>query len=310
MGVATLALLVAVAAEPAMDRRYDLPFATADGVQLRLDFLAPSGPGPHPCVVCLHGGAWKGGSRKDLSRPARWADFGPAGALIRADAGPLFTHDGGPSLLELLANKGYAAASVSYRLAPRYKFPAQIVDATTAVRHLKANATRLHIDPERIAVVGFSSGGHLASLLATVGDRVPAFNGPLYPDQSNRVKAAVNFFGPADLTLYEESPGLEQTTLKPLFGGDPVTRHHRYVEASPFSQVTADCPPFLHLHGTADMLVPIVHTERLHARMKDAGVESELVVFKGKGHGWFGPELNDSLELTLKFLNRHLKAKP
>lgn len=305
-----LLLALVLAAGPTPDRRYDLPFATAGGERLALDFVAPPGPGPHPLVVCLHGGAWKHGSRKDLSRPTRWADFGVAGALGRAEAGPLLTRDGGPSLLEVLAGKGFAAASVSYRLAPRHKFPAQIVDAATAVRYLKANAAALRIDPERIAVVGFSAGGHLASLLATAGDRVPEFRGPLFPDQSSRVRAVVNFFGPADLTLYEESPGIEQTALKPLFGGDPATRHQRYVAASPVSQVTADSPPFLHLHGTADLLVPIVHTERLHAKLTAAGVASELVVVKGKGHGWFGPEMADSLDRTVRFLDRHLKAKP
>ena len=296
MPAALLALLLA--ADPATDRRYDHPFATVDGESLKLDFVAPPGPGPFPLVVCVHGGAWKTGSRKDLSRPAMWADFGPAGALGRADTttdatAALRTRSDGPSLLDILAAKGYAAASVSYRLAPKHKFPAQIVDVATAVRYLKANAARFHIDPDRVAVAGFSAGGHLASLLATAGDRVPAFVGPLYPEQSSRVRAVVNFFGPADLTLYEETPGIEQTSLKPLFGGDAVTRHDRYVEASPVSQVTAGCPPFLHLHGTADIIVPILHTQRLHDKLTTAGVESEVVVMRGKGHGWFGPDLVD-----------------
>lgn len=310
-----LLLALLLAADPtAVVKKYDQTFAVVDGVTLQLDFAAPAGPGPHPCVVCLHGGAWKGGSRKDLSRPALWADFGPAGALPRADTtrgdltAPLRTNRDGPSLLEVLAAKGYAAASVSYRLAPKHKFPAQVVDVATAVRHLKANAAAYRIDPDRVAVAGFSAGGHLASLLATAGG-VPEFAGPLYPEYPSKVRAVVNFFGPADLTLYEETPGIEQSALRPLFGGDPATRPARYRQASPVNQVTAASPPFLHLHGTADIIVPILHSERLHAKLKAAGVESELVVMRGNGHGWFGPDLVDSIDRAVRFLDRHLKGK-
>ena len=305
-----LALLLA--ATPAADRRFDQPFATADGESLKLDFVAPAGPGPFPLVVCLStAGRGRRGSRKDLSRPALWTDFGPAGALGRAEPTlPGKPQADGPSLLDILAGKGYAAASVSYRLAPRHKFPAQIVDVATAVRYLKANAAAFRIDPDRVAVAGFSAGGHLASLLATTADRVPEFAGPLFPEQSAKVKAVVNFFGPADLTLYEDTPGVEQASLRPLFGGEPATRHERYLQASPVTHVSGGSPPFLHLHGTADIIVPIVHTERLHGKLKAAGVESELVVLKGRGHGWFGPDLVDSLDRGVKFLDRHLKAKP
>jgi acetyl esterase/lipase len=313
MPVATLALLLA--AGPPAVKKYDQTYAVVAGEALQLDFAAPPGPGPHPCVVCLHGGAWKGGSRKDLSRPALWADFGPAGALPRADTttgdltAPLRTNSDGPSLLDVLAARGYAAVSVSYRLAPKHKFPAQIVDVATAVRHLRANAATYHIDPDRIAVCGFSAGGHLGSLLATAAGRVPEFVGPLYPEQPNAVRAVVNFFGPADLTLYEETPGIEQTALKPLFGGDPAGRHARYVQASPVTHASASSPPFLHQHGTADIIVPILHSERLHEKLKAAGVESELVRLKGKGHGWFGPDLVRSLDRAVAFLDRHLKGK-
>ena len=105
------------AAEPVV-KKYDLTYATADGKKLQLDYAAPASGGPHPCVVCLHGGAWKAGSRKELSRSAPFfSDFGT----------------GGGSLIEMLAGRGFAAVSVSYRLAPGSKFPAQIQDAKTAV---------------------------------------------------------------------------------------------------------------------------------------------------------------------------------
>ena len=127
-----LALLPAVAAagetapvRPAVVREYDVVYATVGGEKLRLDLARPKGDGPFPCVVCLHGGAWKMGSRKDLSEPFGEISFGIPGA----------------SLVEVLAARGYAAASVSYRLAPKAKFPAQITDAKTAVRFLRRTPT-------------------------------------------------------------------------------------------------------------------------------------------------------------------------
>ena len=142
----------------------DIVYGTAGGESLKLDIALPAGPGPHPLVILLHGGAWRGGSRKELSRPDRLADYGTQGL----------------SLTESLAKQGFVAASVGYRLAPKAKFPAQIQDVTTAIRYLKLNAARYRLDPSRVGVVGFSAGGHLAALVGTAPD-APEFCGPLHP---------------------------------------------------------------------------------------------------------------------------------
>ncbi|MFO0848439.1 MAG: alpha/beta hydrolase [Gemmataceae bacterium] len=283
----------AATARPAVAKRYDLTYATVDGVKLQLDYAAPATGGPHPCVVCLHGGAWKAGSRKDLSRTTPlWNDFG--------------TGDG--SLIEALAARGFAAVSVSYRLAPKCKFPGQIQDAKTAVRYLRENASQLNIDPDRIAAMGFSAGGHIAALLGTATD-VPEFEGEMYKNRSSKVACVVNFFGPADLCLYCDTPGIEAGFMVPLLGCKSCDGIAPYKKASPIEHVSADDPPFLHIHGTADPIVPVIHTERLHARMKAAGVKTEFIPVPGKGHGWFGPEAVASTEAAVKFLAANLKGK-
>lgn len=305
-----------LAAKPAnlnLERRYNLTYATEGRTALQLDFVAPKTSGPHPCVVCLHGGAWKAGSRKDLSTPALWADFGIAGALPRAAGtrditAPLRTKREPASLLDVLASQGFAAASVSYRLAPKNKFPTQIRDVKTAVRYLRAHAKELNIDPDRIAALGFSAGGHLASLLGTCSE-VPEFEGELYAEQSSRVCGVVNFFGPADLTLYTQTPGIEQAFMVPLLGTASRDDLDVYKKASPIEHVSADDPPFLHIHGTVDLLVPMIHSERLHAKMKQAGVSSELMPMAGKGHGWFGPEAAVSTARAIQFLNAQFSRK-
>lgn len=270
----------------------DVEYATVDGEKLMLDLAVPKAPGPHPVVVCFHGGAWKAGSRKDLSRGVVWADFGT----------------GGTSLIEALAARGYAAASVSYRLAPKAKFPAQIQDAKTAVRFLRANAAKYGLDPARVGAVGFSAGGHIAALLGTASAE-PAFEGALLPGVSSKVGCVVDFFGPADLTLYSETPGIEKSFMVPLLGASSVSRPELYTRASPVEYVTKDSAPFLILHGTVDVVVPYLHSKRLHEKLLAAGVKSELVPARNKGHGWFGAEAADSLERSVKFLDGHLKAK-
>src|SRR5262245_50465242 len=146
-------------AEPAPDPlavkvERNVLYDTIDKQDLLLDIAMPKDGGPHPCVVIFHGGAWQGGSRRDISVGGKDKN----GKLI-------------PSILEDVAARGYVAVAPSYRLAPKYQFPAQIQDARAAIRFLRANAKAYNIDPDRIAAAGFSAGGHLALLLG-LADKV------------------------------------------------------------------------------------------------------------------------------------------
>lgn len=290
--VPLLALAPEVPAKP--QRHFDITFAEIDGEKLRLDLVLPAGPGPHPVVVCLHGGAWKFGSRKDLSRTTI-NGFDP---LARKTA----------SLLDYLADNGYAAASISYRLAPKHKFPSQIEDAKTAVRFLKANADKYRLDAERVAAFGFSSGGHLACLLATTaGNKELA--GSLLADQDDSICCAVNFFGPTDLSLYCECPGIERSYFVPLLGAKLKEQPALYATASPLTYASKLSSPILTLHGTADLIVPVIHAERLHKKLLEAGAKSVFIPVKGKGHGWEGPTAVQTLQEAVRFLNEHLQGE-
>jgi acetyl esterase/lipase len=274
--VALAALLALPGFELTARFEKDIPYETVDDSALKLDLVRPAGAGPHPCVVCLHGGAWKGGSRRDVA----W-------------------------FCRQLADEGYVAAAVGYRLAPKNKWPAQIEDVKTAVRFLRKNAEKYGIDPARIAAMGFSAGGHLAALLGTT-DTEAGFDGKLYRDQSSRVQCVVDFFGPADLTLYTETPGIEAAMFKPFLGTSYRNNPDVYKKASPIEHVTKDDPPFLIVHGTADIIVPIIHSERLHERLTKAGVKSELITVKGAGHGWTGKDAVSTTAATLEFLSKNL----
>jgi acetyl esterase/lipase len=147
-GVAAPADAPKAAAPLAVTVERNVLYDTIDGQKLYLDVARPKDGGPHPCVVVFHGGAWRGGSRRDISVGDKDKD----GKV-------------GPSILEDVAARGYVAVAPSYRLAPKFLFPAQIQDARAAVRFLRANAKAYGIDPDRVAAAGFSAGGHLALLL-------------------------------------------------------------------------------------------------------------------------------------------------
>lgn len=277
MHAVLLALPLLLSADPVVQR--DITYATLGGEKLQLDITRPSTPGPHPCVLCFHGGAWKYGHRRDVTA---------------------FTAD--------LAKQGYAAAAVSYRLAPKHKWPAQIIDAKTAVRYLRANADQYDLDPQRISALGFSAGGHLAALLGTTGNDSD-FEGDLYREHSSEVQCVVDFFGPADLSLFSETPGIEAAYFKPLFGKLYRAEPELYKKASPIEYCHDKCPPFLILHGTADIIVPVIHSERFHDKLLKAGVKSELFKVRGGGHGWGGEDAERTTQVTLKFLNEQFLAE-
>lgn len=282
-----------MAAAPDVPLRVEkgITYATADGEKLLLDLAVPKEGGPYPAVVCLHGGGWRGGHRRELSSPTRGKDGQP-----------------GPSFIEAIAAHGYAVASVSYRLAPAHKFPAQIEDAKTAVRFLRANAKKYDIDPTRVGALGFSAGGHLALLLGTT-DKTAGLDGTLYPDQDSRVGCVVSFFGPTDLSRYGLSPGIEDAFMVPLLGKQCKTDPEVYRRASPIDHVTKSAAPVLMIHGTADLVVPILHSERMLAKLRDAGVAAELIPVRGAGHGWVGETAVQTLDQAVTFLDAHLKGK-
>ena len=114
----------------------DVAYADRGDKPLLADVYLPPGEGPFPGVLCIHGGAWRFGDKKRMKGIARQ-----------------------------LANNGYTAVAIDYRLAPKHVFPAQLEDCRAALRWIRANANRYHVDPKRIAVFGYSAGGHLAALL-------------------------------------------------------------------------------------------------------------------------------------------------
>lgn len=278
--------------DPGVKVQRSVCYATPGGEKLSLDIATPPGDGPFPAVVMFHGGAWVGGGRGDLS----------VGDKDR-------NGNRTPSWIEVVAAKGYVAASVSYRLAPKHRFPAMIEDARAAVRFLRANAKTYKIDPDKFAAAGFSAGGHLA-LLCGLCDKDAGFDKGDHLDVSGRVQCVVDFFGPTDIAMYASSGEIEDGYLVPVFGKDCKTDPKVYKKASPVAYVTKDAPPILMLHGTFDLIVPVKHSEDLEKRLTDAGTKAELVTIPFAGHGGWSPrDMGKAQAAAFKFLDTHLKGK-
>ena len=253
----------AYAAGPASIER-DITYATADGIDLKLDLCWPSaGPGPFPALVLIHSGSW-----------------GLETSGTKAECG---------YMLQEAATRGYVAAAVEHRLLAfdwstrtlKHRFPDQVYDVKCAVRWLRANSKRYNIDSGQIGAVGWSSGGHLALMLALtdVSDRLEGDCGD--GAYSSRIQAAVSSAGPTELaSLYSVIPAV----IAAFLGGTPDKLPEVYVKASPLTYVTKDDPPILLINGDMDTTVPVQQAEILDAKLTAVGVPHTLVVKKGYGH--------------------------
>jgi acetyl esterase/lipase len=247
--------------------------------QNRLDIYLPEkAEGRLPLVVWIHGGGWQAGSKENC-----------------------------PAIP--LAAKGYAVASVNYRLSQHAVFPAQIEDCKAAIRWLRANAAKYHIDPEHIGVWGGSAGGHLVALLGTTGDvkSLEGKGGNL--DQSSRVQCVLDWFGPTELTTMGPLGDKADGVVARLIGGPVSENREKARKASPLTYVGKNSAPFLIMHGDKDNLVPLRQSELLAEALKKAGVEVTLQVVKGSGHGGPGFTTPESRKLIEDFFAKHLRKE-
>jgi acetyl esterase/lipase len=274
----------------------DLTYSVKTGLQLDLAYPKER-KGLSPAAVVIHGGSWQelGGNRKSCL----------------------------PITFEL-ASQGFVVATVSYRKASDAPFPAQVHDVKCAVRWLRAHAGEYAIDPERIAALGYSSGGHLASLLGTTADN-PALEGNLgHAGQSSRVQVVVNCYGPTDLApLYDHcdkgpcswlQKAVGTSVLKNMLGGTPESAAAKYAQASPIIYVSKESAPTLLIHGTQDEQVPLQQSQQFAAALQTAGVEVEFLAFDKAGHafgsGWGREHGKKADAAVLEFLQRKLQPRP
>ena len=244
-------------------------------------YLPPNTKGKVPLVIFIHGGGWLGNDK--------YADIGYMKTTVAE-----------------IVSSGFALASIDYRFATQAIFPAQIQDCNRAISFLVDNADEYALDKDRIAIMGFSAGGHLASLTGlSKNNNVTNFFMP-GTNKSFTFKAVIDFYGPAELILF---PGANdpKSPESLLIGATPLSRPDLAKAASPVTYVDKKDPPFLIIHGEKDDIVSNRHSQLLSSWLNVVEVENELVIVKDAPH--FG-EMFDADEVrssVITFLKDKLK---
>jgi len=265
----------------------DISYAADTSSLHKLDIYLPPNPKKsHPLLIWIHGGGWTAGNK--------YGDM-----------------DYMKSLVKTVLDSGYVLASINYRFATEAVFPAQIQDCNQAIDFLYENAANYSINRNRIALIGFSAGGHLASLVGTSNNNeIPEFN-PNREKPNFKIRAVVDFYGPSDFIARIGSmkldEGNQKSTSTNLLGVQPVLRPDLAKFASPTTYIDKDDPPFLIIHGEKDQQVPITLSKLLDSYLKLAGVPSEMIIVPGAPHSGelFGAEAIKNKVMI--FLKTHLK---
>jgi len=266
-----------------------IPFATVAGQTLSLDAYLPTGSNDRaggvdgstrglPAIVVVHGGAWSGGQRSEAPDWNYW-----------------------------LTEQGFAVIDVDYRIQPQPNWQTATEDVKGAVSAVKRDAVRYGIDPDRIALLGRSAGGHLALLAA--------YTASTEGIHDSRVRAVVAFYAPTDLTWGYDNPANQRVidgpeTLRRFIGGDPLIEGAAYDAASPVTHVSPGTAPTLLFHGGRDQYVLRAHMDRLGSRLQSAGVAHRTVSLPYGQHGFDvlfdGWSAQLVRPLLLRFLRDHL----
>lgn len=287
----------------------NLTYAKVDGRELKLNaFLPDNTSAPSPAIVEIHGGWWFGGARaSNLQGVGGW---------------------------QLFKRHGLAVFSIEYRLGESGGFPQNIRDCRNAIRFVRKNAKRFHIDPDRIDVTGGSAGGHLSLMVAMVPEDFPD-GGPTpgLEGISARVSGSFSYISPTDFVRFwnqgpddaitntdgtvrfrgpdDKIPYDSRPRLRVLFHGiTPDTPEHvaLYNNMSPIAYVRADVPPLLICDGEKDPIVPGLHGKMLYEKLKAAGADATYWMTPGGGHSFPGGAGFDQVLDAFLIHSLHLDA--
>lgn len=247
----------------------EIPFAQPDGEPLTLNLYRPAQTGTYPAVVVIYGGAWQRGQPSSNTQ---------------------FSH--------YLAARGYVVWAISYRHAPRYQFPAQLEDVRSALSFIKDHAAEYETDPNRVALLGRSAGGHLAMLSGYDAGDIP-------------IRAVVNYYGPVDLaTGYYDPPFPDpidvKAVLKTFIGGNPQQFPDRYKQASPTHFVKPNLPPSLLIYGGQDHLVQAKFGRSMRQKLHAQGNTAVMIEIPWAEHAFDAIFSGVSNQFALYYTERFL----
>jgi acetyl esterase/lipase len=291
---AALALAAPALAQPNLTRTEDVIYGRKYGLAMTMDIFTPKeNANGRGIIWCVSGG---------------WFSAKPGGVALGKE----------------LVDRGYVVFAVIHGSQPKFTIPEVLEDMHRAVRFIKANATKYHVDPDKLGIAGGSAGGHL-SLMQGCAPKEGNLKAPDPVDrQSSRVAAVACFFPPTDFLNYGKPGNValgggtlkafrppfdfwerDKETNKLVVIADEERRKEIGKTISPITHVTKDSAPTLIYHGDADTLVPIQQAEIIIAKMKENNVPCELVVKKGAGHGWKG--MDQDVKKLADWFDKYLK---
>ncbi len=252
----------------------DVVYGHKDGMALVYDVFHPAKPNGAGIAYMISGGWF-----------SRWSPPEERMAGFRA-----------------MLDRGFTVFAVHHGSAPRFKVPDAVADVRMAIRHIRLNAARHGVDPERLGVTGGSAGGHLSLMLGMASDPGDAAATDPVQRTSDRVQAVVALFPPVDLTFMagpsERFPALD-------FSKDEAGK------VSPIGFVSSDDPPTLLIHGDKDQLVPLRNSTAMLEALEKVNVESELIVIEGGEHGFRNPEHRSRAQAAMvDWFAKHLAPAP
>jgi acetyl esterase/lipase len=241
--------------------QYDVTYRSIDGVNLQADVFWPKKDEKHPAVLLIHGGAWSSGDKWHMRDHARQ-----------------------------LAQAGYVAATINYRLAPRHKIESQIEDCRAALKWL-ASQYDYNVDSDRLGIWGYSAGAHLACLIS-------------YRKQEDEPTIGATIAGgtPCDFSNLPE----DSQVLALVMGGSPREKPQLYHDIAPINFVSATCPPTFFFHGTKDFIVPPKGSRDMEQKLRECGVNTDYHAVEEQGHLVTFIDAAAKLK-AIEFLNKHLK---
>jgi acetyl esterase/lipase len=251
----------------------------------QLDIYIPANPKADiPLVVWIHGGAWMLNDK--------YADMSYMKKTINA-----------------ILDNGFALASIDYRYSTDAVFPAQVQDCNQALEFLYQHAAQYGFNKNKIALMGFSAGGHLASLLAlSHNNEITSFYAP-NAKKSFKINAVVDFYGPADFLamLKPQEENTPKDAVATLLGASPVERPDLAKVASPATYIDKNDPPFLIIHGEKDASVSPTQSKLLSSWLSLNKIKNEVIIVKNAPH--YGEMFDEPFikDKIITFLQTELK---
>jgi acetyl esterase/lipase len=273
-----------VHAAPPTPTHKDVVYDSKDKAQV-LDVYVAKADTPLPVVVYIHGGGWRGGTKNKLPR----------------------------YLQQGIDQSRFSVVSIEYRFTQVAPHPAQVNDCFRAIQFVRHKAKDWGIDASRMGVTGGSAGGHLSLYMALHDDKANPDSDDPVSRHSTRVSCAIGWAGPTNWGLLDKMEH-KHPAYRELVGYAPGTPADKMdVEkkksVSPITFASADDPPVLIVHGTADDIVPMAHAEALHKRLQEVKGKSELFAIEKARHNVAGAGHPEGVKRANAFFAEHLKAK-